>query len=127
MGRKTDKKADKAEQAPAADEPQAAPAADAEQIPAADDAGQAPETIAADKVEGNADGLVRVRALRTIGFGGIVIRPKIDDSKPGAPPVITPVEGVIPAALAVSYGPDYVEVIGPAAEGAKVGPITKQK
>ena len=72
---------------------------------------------------------VTVEVMQTIGFGGIVIRPVIDDSGrgQGRKPIIRPVKAVIPARLAESYGPAYVKIIGAASAGAKLGAIEQGK
>lgn len=69
--------------------------------------------------------LVRVRLRRSIAFDGVAIRPQIDASgrSKGMPPVVTPVEAIMPRRLVGSYGPNYVEVLASAPDGAKVGRV----
>ena len=72
--------------------------------------------------------LVHVRVLRAIDIGGLTIRPIVDDGPraAGRPLPVKPVEAYIPRDLAESFGKRYVEIIGDAPAGAKIGPVEKK-
>lgn len=67
--------------------------------------------------------LVVAKVTHTIGFGGIVVRPIIDDTARDRPAIIKPVKAVIPRGEAEAAGFTYSKKV-PA--GAKVGEIIKE-
>ena len=69
--------------------------------------------------------LVEVSVKQAIAFDGLVIRPGIAQPNRSKPPIITPVKAVIPRTLAESFGDNYVEIIGDADNGEKIGVIAK--
>jgi len=112
---KPDPPADPPEETPPVDPPEETPPAPPEET--------APNGKPARRDDGTS-ALVRVTVKRAINIDGLVIRPAIDDSSrnAGRPPVIAPIEAVIPRRVVRSYGPDYVEVIASAPPDAVIGP-----
>ncbi len=89
------------------------------------DADQPPADPPADPPTKGKSRLVRVEVRRSIAFGGVVVRPKIDNSGrgKGQPQIVTPVKAVIPRAVAECYAAEDLVILGNAANGAKVGVI----
>ena len=61
--------------------------------------------------------LVKVKVMRAVAHQGVRISPRdLGNGK------LAPVDGVLPVDVAESYGPRFLEILGDAPKGAKIGP-----
>ena len=66
---------------------------------------------------------VRAKILQGIVFGGIAVRPKVDNTKRPGKAVITPVEAIVPRSVAEAAGPEMVQILADAPDDAKLGAV----
>ena len=69
--------------------------------------------------------LVLVEVRHAIAFGGVVVRPIVDDSgRPsGRPARVTPVRAVIPRTIAERYPAEQVQIVGVAEDDVAIGTL----
>jgi len=67
--------------------------------------------------------LVVAEIYHAIGFGGVSIRPVIEDPRGGKQQIIKPVRAIIPREVAVANGEAMVKIIASAPDDAKIGVI----